>query len=773
MRCGKCNFDNDQGRAFCASCGSELPVECRICGFGNEHAAKYCGGCGASIEQHWRPRVLDAPEIGSMSHETHSTSTAPLGLERRQLTVMFCDIVNSTGLAERVQPETLIKIFAAYRDLCAYAIEELGGTIANFMGDGVLIYFGYPKAQDDSVVQAVRGGRRIIERLKALNLRLELEYGEAIQLRIGIHTGLVIAGDFQGEQTRQGLAVFGNTPNIAARLQTLCEPNQVVVSETTHHLIEGLFRCELLGTRALKGVASPMAIYRVVEPTGVATRLEAAAARGLSPLIGRENELKMLLGAWSLAKQGKRQLVLVEGEPGIGKSRLIRALYDLVATEAHTRNHYACAPYYQNSALRPAINQFELALHIGDGDPNDLRLDKLERFLTELELPVDEIAPLFAALMGMVPGDRYPRLELDPKTRKTKTLEAAVAVAEASQRRQPMLLVVEDAHWIDPSTVELLTLVLDRLAEARLLMVVTYRPEFSPPWPDTDAVIRIVLNRLQDDEGKGLIVSMAEEQSLSPALVDAIRKRAEGIPLFLEELTRAVLESGLDDPGEALIPASLQDLLTARLDRLSTLGRDLVQTASVLGRVFPLDLLVRATSRATIDLEALMAELESANVVYRKATGKDVRYEFRHALIQEAAYGQMLRERRQDQHARIGEVLEAHFPDVANETPEIIAGHYTEAGAVAKAVPLWQQAGDRAARQSANLEAIAHYQKGLSLCAIMGDAKACDRSELALQYRLAGPLIATKGYTSPGTTRKRVRLPKPSHSGSKPATARP
>jgi predicted ATPase/class 3 adenylate cyclase len=715
----------------------------------------------------------------------------PQGLpeaERRQLTVLFCDLVNSTVLAARLDPEEWREVVRAYQATSAEVIQRFGGHIAQYLGDGLLVYCGYPQAHEDDAPRAVRSGIGLVEAMAKLNARLAREHGLRLSIRVGIHTGLVVVGEI-GSGGRHEQLAMGETPNVAARLQGLAAPDTVVISASTFRLVQGLFECRQLGPQTLKGVSTPVPVYQVIRESVTQSRLEVAGPAGLTPLVGREQEVGLLLERWAQVKDGLGQVVWLSGEAGIGKSRLVQVLKDHVAHEPHLRWECRCSPYYQNSAFYPLIDLFQRALRLTSDDAPDDKLRKLEEALALTPSPAmrekDEVrgsdwqpissltpalsqrereerlemVPLFAALLSLPLPERYPALSMPPQRLKQKTMEAVLRVLQALAARQPVLFIVEDLHWGDPSTLELLSLLIDQGPTARILTLLVFRPEFQPPWGFRAHVTPMTLTRLPHQQTEALVERVLGGKGLPAEVRRQIVTKTDGVPLFVEELTKMVLESGLlreqagayelTGPLPSLaIPATLHDSLMARLDRLATV-KEVAQLGATLGRAFPYDLLQAVAPWDEATLQHALARLVEGELLYQRGLPPDATYLFKHALIQEAAYQSVLKSRRQQAHQRIAQVLEERFPDTAQTQPELLAHHFTEAGLNAQAVPYWQRAGQRAVERSANLEAVAHLTKGLEVLAILPDTPERAQQELVLQTTLGPALMVTKGYSAP------------------------
>ena len=707
----------------------------------------------------------EAPPMPVASPPT--TAHAP-DAERRQLTVLFCDLVDSTVLASQLDPEDLREVVRAYQDTCAKVIARFDGHIAQYLGDGLLVYFGYPRAHEDDAQRAVRAGLGMIEAVGQLNTRLAQEHGVQLAVRLGIHTGLVVVGDVGGG-TRQEQLALGETPNLAARLQGIATPNTLVISATTFQLLGGFFACQPLGTPLLKGQAQPLAVYRVLYESMARSRLEAASSAGLTPLVGREQEIGLLQERWAQVKDGSGQVVLLSGEAGIGKSRLVQVLKEQVAAEPQAwLTPCQCSPYHQHSVLYPLIELLErVALGFEREESSPQKLSKLEGFLVQYGLPLAEALPLFAALLSLpLPAD-YASLLVSPEQQKQQTLHALLTILLRIAAQQPVLFVMEDLHWVDPSTLELLNLLVDQGPTARILALFTCRPDFSPPWTGRAHLTQITVNRLPRRQAVEVIRQVAHGKALPSEVVEQIVAKTDGVPLFVEELTKMVLESDLLQEREEryelsgplpplVIPATLHDSLMARLDRLATV-KGLAQLAATLGREFSYALLQAVAPWDEAALHRGLHQLVEAEFLYQQGLPPHATYLFKHALIQDAAYQSLLRSTRQQHHQRIAQVLEARFPETVAAQPELVAHHYTEAGLSAQALPYWQRAGQRAIARYANLEAVAHLSKGLEVLATVPETPERTQHELTLQAALGASLMAVKGFSAPEVERAYTR----------------
>ena len=680
--------------------------------------------------------------------------------ERRQLTVLFCDLVDSTRLANQLDPEELREVVRAYQEACAKVIARYEGHIAQYLGDGLLVYFGYPLAHEDDAQRAVRAGLGMVEALGQLNTRLTQEHGVHLAVRLGIHTGLVVVGEMGGG-TRQEQLALGETPNLAARLQGIAMPNTMVISAATYQLLGGFFACQSLGTPLLRGFAQPLEVYQVLYESMARSRLEAAGSTGLTPLVGREQEVALLLERWAQVKDGFGQVVLLSGEAGIGKSRLVQGLTAHVAAEPQAwLTPCQCSPYYQNTALYPLIDLLErVVLRIAREESPPQKLSKLEGFVVQYGLPLAEVVPLFAALLSLPLTADYAPLTMSPEQQKQQTLQALLTILLRRAAQQPLLFVMEDLHWVDPSTLELLSLLVDQGPTARILVLLTFRPDFPPPWTGCSHLTQVTLPRLPRRQAAEMTGQVAHRKALPPEVVEQVVAKTDGVPLFVEELTKMVLESGLLQECEEryeltgplpplAIPATLHDSLMARLDRLATV-KSLAQLGATLGREFSYSLLQAVSPWGEGTLQRGLQQLVEAEFLYQQGLPPQATYVFKHALIQEAAYQSLLRSTRQRHHQHIAQVLEAQFPELCETQPELLAHHYTEAGLIAQAVPYWQRAGQRAVQRFAHREAIGHLTKGLELLKGLPETPAHTQQELDLQTALAPAWMAAKGYAAP------------------------
>jgi len=702
---------------------------------------------------------------------------------------MFCDLMGSTALSEQLDPEELREVIRAYQETCAAVIERYEGHIAQYLGDGLLVYFGYPTAHEDDAQRAVRAGLEIVEKIRALVVpssapaeehraatvreRVEINRNReggtirlltraalsSLQVRLGIHTGQVVVGEVGTGGKREELAL-GDTPNIAARLQGLAEPDTLLISAATQRLIIGLFDCQDLGRQGLKGVSAPLQVYRVLSESTAQSRLEVDVSTGkLTPLVGRANEVGLILERWTAAQASDGQVLLLSGEPGIGKSRLVQEVKEQVVQQGALCLEFRCSPYYQNSALYPLITHLQRMLHLQRDDTSQAKLEKLQQTLARYHFPQADTLPLLATLLSLPQPEGVPPLTLSPQKQKQKTQEALVAWLVEEAEQHPVYCVWEDLHWADPSTLEFLGLLLDQVPTARLLVLLTTRPEFTPPWSSRTHLTPLSLARLPRTQAGEMIEKITGGKPLPAEVQQQIVNKTDGVPLFVEELTKMVLESRLlreangqyelTGPLPSLaIPTTLHDSLMARLDRLAT-AREVAQMGATLGREFSYELIHAVTPGDEGSLQQALARLVEAEVLYQRGLPPQARYVFKHALIQDAAYQSLLKSRRQQYHQQIAQVLEERFVEISETQPELVAHHYTEAGLVEQAIPYWQRAGQRAAQRSAHVEATSHFIKGLELLNTLPDTFERTQQEFPLQISLGVSLMAIKGYAAP------------------------
>ena len=671
--------------------------------------------------------------------------------ERRQVTVMFSDLVGSTAPSTHVDPEDLREIISSYQKCVAETVHRFGGFVAQFMGDGSLAYFGYPVAHEDDAERAVRAGLELITAVS------DLKAENALQTRVGIATGLVVAGEIKG--SGEDGDVVGETPNLAARLQGIAEPNAVVIAESTRKLLGSLFELKELGARDLKGISGPVRAFAALRPETVESRFEAFHQSGLTGLVGREEELEFLLRRWSKAACGEGQVVLLSGEAGIGKSRLTIALLERLAPEFHTRLRYFCSPHHTNSAFFPIVSQMERAAGLAHGASPKSKLDKLDTLLRQgSSSPQD--AALFAEMLSLPNDGRYPTLELAPQQRRRKTLEALTGQLEALSRSNPVLMIFEDVQWIDPTSLEALDRAVERIKTLPVLLIITYRPEFEARWVGRPHVTVVTLNRLGQREITAMIDSVTGNRSLPERVRQDVVERTDGIPLFIEEMTKAALEAGGEEAAEQMVaaipsssvavPATLHASLMARLDRLGPAKR-VAQIGAAIGREFDHALLAAVAQTPEPELRLALDRLIEAGLLFRQGSAPHATYLFKHALVQDAAYSTLLREPSRQLHARVAQILESQFAEIAEKQPELLARHCTEAGLIANAARQWGKAGQRSINRSALLEAIEQLTRALAQIERLPPTPTLRREQIELQVALINPLMHVKGYAAPET----------------------
>ena len=675
--------------------------------------------------------------------------------ERRQLTVMFVDLVGSTTLSSKLDPEDMREVISDYQNVVASEIARFEGHVSKFMGDGVLAYFGWPRAHEDDAERAVRAGLSLAEKVAGL----KTPDGAPMAARIGVATGLVVVGELVGDEEARERAVVGETPNLAARLQTLAEPGAVVIGAATRRLVGGLFVLSDLGPQRLKGFAEPLAAFRVEGEGDAEGRFEALRGHRLTPLVGREHELAILLERWAWAKEGDGQMVLLSGEPGIGKSRLLRALREQLGDEPHTALSHYCSPYHNNSALYPVIGLLERSAQLERDEPPERQLAKLKALLARSSERPDEAVPLLAALLGVPAGERAAAQMLSPEEQKRQTLHALVDQLAGLAKKQPVLVLYEDVHWADPSTLELLGLVIERIRQLPVLALITLRPEFQPSWTGHAHVTQLALNRLGRRQRVAIIRRLTDGKALPDEVLDEIVAKTDGVPLFVEELAKTVLELGLlTDAGDRYvlsrplpplaIPATLHDSLMARLDRLAPV-KEVAQVAACIGREFDYPLLAAVSPVPEPELSAALDRLVAAELVFARSEPPEGGYAFKHALVGDAAHESLLKSWRRELHARIVAALEERFEAKMEAEPEVLAQHCTEAGLVERAIDYWQRAGERSIKRSANPEAVAHFHRALDMLEALPDREARAEQELRLLLAFGPALTMTRSSGAP------------------------
>ncbi len=659
--------------------------------------------------------------------------------ERRQLTVMFCDLVGSTPLSRQLDPEILRDVMRRYNNAVASSVIAYGGHVAKFLGDGVLAYFGWPRAYEDQAERAVRAAIDAIEGVEAL----QLDAGEHLQARIGIATGEVVVGDLLGDSVTEKEAVIGETPNLAARLQGLANAGKIVIGASTRSLLGTTFELEDIGCFELKGFDEPVPAWRVVGEAEVESRFEAAHGGSLTNLIGREHERGLIRAGWSGAVSGEGRVMLLSGEAGIGKSRMVEEFRAELPDKSYYSFHFQCSPHHINSTFHPVVQRLRSGAGFLAADDGETKLDKMEAYLSRRGAKVADVAPVIATLLSLPAEARYGTLDLSPQQLKNRAIEILIGHMIAQSARQPVLCVVEDAHWADPSTTELIGEIMSRIADHPVYVLITYRPDLTPPWPDLSHVSQLKLNRL----GRGQAAEIAEAVAgpeLLDALVQQIVIRSDGVPLFIEELAKAALEtvsSGGGSTIEEIIPPTLQSSLIARLDRLET-AKETAQTAAIIGREFPYDLLSKLTDRREEELRADLDRLVISGMVNRQGRPPTATYTFKHALLQDAAYSTILRRERQRLHAKIVGVLEDQTGSNAIERADSLAHHALHAELWDKAFSYLHLAGVKAMDRAGLREAVAHFEHALKVAEKRPETKHSLEQNIDLRFELRNALWA-------------------------------
>ena len=745
MKCPACHHNNPNKAVFCMKCGKKLQKECIHCGAELPEDAQFCIKCGKKLTPNG-PLVDDAQE------------EIDFNAERRQLTVMFCDLVDSTVLSGKLDPEDLREVIRRYQEICDKIIRRFGGYIAQYLGDGILIYFGYPQAHEDDAQRAVRAGLAIVEAVSHMNPSFQEQWKFELSVRIGIHTGLVVTGEVGEGSTRERLAI-GETPNIAARLQGEAKPNTVLVSAATYRLISGFFACHELENLALKGFPKPIDACEIDHLSTAKNRLD-PLTKVLTPIVGREQERNLLFERWQWVEEGMGQVIHLYGDAGIGKSRLVKVLEEHVAQDPQAwLTPCQCSAYHQNSAFYPVIDLLErFVLQSEPGDVQKDKFDRLEGFLVQYGYDLTEVVPVFCNLLSVPFGEKYSTSTLSPERQKILIFETMLDVLRKIASRQPLLLVIEDLHWADPTTLEFINLLVDQIATTPIFALFTFRPNFEPPWGPRAYHTTLLVQRLTRKKSIDIVQHIAGSKPLPSEVLEQILTKADGVPLFVEELTKMVLESGLliEEAKEYTlagkvfpleIPMTLQDSLMARLDRLSS-AKELAQLCSILGREFTFEMLLAIQPHQKKMLQQGLKQLVESELLYQRGVFPRATFIFKHALIQETAYQSMLKNTRRRYHRKIAEVLVGQFSELATAQPEVIAHHYSEAGLTMEAVSYWQQAGQHAAESFANKEAIAHFTKALELLKDQPENPEHTRQELMLHLAMGPPLSTLKGFAA-------------------------
>ena len=730
MLCSKCGSENPTGRKFCSECGARLLIHCPQCNADNAPSAKFCGECGAPF----------GSSSGTPVSETGPVQRSDVSGERRHLTVLFCDLVGSTAIAAQLDPEEWRETVAGYHRIATEAITRFDGHVAKYLGDGVMAYFGYPQAHDNDAERAARAGLAILDAISDLN---QQPAHAKLIARVGIDSGLVVIGKGAG----QDADVFGDTPNIAARVEAAAEPGTVAITDATHRLVSGLFVIEDLGAQTLKGIERPLQLYRVIRQSGMRGRFEvAAAAGGLTPFVGREDELRSLTSRWERVLDGEGQVALIIGEAGIGKSRLLQRFHEQIVGTPHTWIEAGAGAFFQNTPFYPVTEMLRQGLFAGGNGPPDA-IAQLAGVLTHVGLKPAEAIPLIAPLMNLALSAEYPPSTLSPEQQRRRLLATLVEWALGLARAQPLVIAIEDLHWVDPSTLQLIQLLVEQGATARLLLLYTARPEFHAPWPLRAHHTQINLNRLSARNVRTMVAQVAASKAMSDETIAAVVERTSGVPLFVEELTRAVLESGNARTGRE-IPATLHDSLMARLDRLGP-AKEVIQVGAVIGSEFSYELLHAVHPIAERELLGALRKLADAELLYVRGIAPDATYQFKHALIRDAAYEALLKSRRKELHWLVARTIDEKFTALKEAHPEVLARHWTEAGIIDPAITEWTRAGKAAESRNAFEEALESYQQAVSLTTLLPESTERDVRELELRQSAYIVLRLTRGFSAP------------------------
>lgn len=749
MQCSSCQFTVQEGSKFCGECGASLTRICPSCNNSNPAGASFCSECGTGLVTGKAKSEAVAP-----TRETEVSSRQPHA-EKRQITVMFCDMVGSSALSTQLDPEKYREVVGTFLSCCATEIKRLDGMVASYLGDGILAYFGYPTAHEDDAERAVRAGLAILDAVKKLNSASSV----TSQVRVGIASGVVVIGDLVREGVTQRDAVIGETTNLASRLQTLAEPDTLVISSSTYELVGALFDYRDLDYQTVKGFAEPVHARQVLRLSDVANRFEARNLKSISRILGRDEEIELMVRRWEQAKAGHGRMVLVTGEAGIGKSRIGRAMEEHLQNHDHICLNYYCSSFHRDSALHPIIGQLTKVAGITHNDNVDEKQHKLRNFLEPLSLDLASDMPLYASMLSIPHSDQYPMSDLTPQQLKSRILAALITNLKRLAEQKPVLMVFEDLHWIDATSLELLTLAIDQVPDARLLLIATARPEFIPLWPRHSHISEISLGRLDNTKATALVTSVSKSTRLAKEVIEQIVERADGIPLYIEELTKTVLESGLlvQEKGKhrlsgavtaVAIPPTLHASLIARLDRLSS-AKNIAQIGAAIGRQFTHSLIATVADASKELLQDALDRLVDAELIFIRTITPEIVYEFNHALVHDAIYASLVASRRQHLHGRIAAGLEENFPELVANEPETLARHFTEAGVTDRAIELWQRAGERALSRCENKEALGHLRLALGQLLTLAEAPERDNREFQLQLALGAALMVAQGQSTP------------------------
>ena len=745
MKCSNCNFLLPDNAKFCAGCGSPFETTCDTCHATLLPDACFCHTCGTAIDSNKN----DSPDV---SRDVTRLQTLP---ERRQLTVMFCDLVGSSALSEQLDPEDLRRVIRTYQQTCGEVIDRYSGYVSRYMGDGILVFFGYPQAHEDAPVRAVLAGLDIIQAIKSLELNLN-EQSIKLAVRIGISTGLVVAGDLIGEGSSEEKAVVGETPNIAARLQSLAQPNSILIHQTTADLCRNVIKLKSLGEKLLKGFTAAINIYEVEGVLDKTARFDKQFRPTALPLVGRDAEMDLLLNNWEKCQQENMRIILISSDPGYGKSRLIESFRKRIAQNTFEHLLFFCSPFHINSPLFAITDQIRKITLIDKIDDIETQLSKIEALMTSLDIELSHSVPLISDMLLIPYESRFQPQNWSAFEHKQKTLGLLVEICHIMSQQSPLLIVLEDAHWIDPTSLDLVNLLIQQLEQDKILLLISYRSEYHAQWEQLSSAIHLKLNRLTRNECQTLVTHIAGGKELPENVLQRIINKTDGVPLFIEEFTRTLIDSEqlqetpdgfiLNGPlSPSAVPSSLQDSLVSRLDKLSH-AKDLAQIASVIGRTFSSQLLHMACAKHGSEINLALTELLEANIIYRKGIASEELYEFRHALLQDAAYQSLLNTKRKEHHRKIAKTLIEHFADTVKQQPEVLAQHLTECDDIQQATTYWLQSGKKACEQSAPIEAISHLMAGIELIKKLPESLDRDLMELDFFLVLGPALMATRGF---------------------------
>jgi class 3 adenylate cyclase/tetratricopeptide (TPR) repeat protein len=734
MRCPSCKHENRAGRKFCVHCGAGLEPSCPSCGAKAEPREPFCGQCGTELQ---------VSGGGSRVSTNTQHSTPPTPGERRQLTMLFCDLVDSTRLAAGMDAEDWRELVRGYQEAAGRVVERFEGHVAQYLGDGLLVYFGWPKAHEDDVERAVRAALGIVDAVGGLRGE-----GPELAVRVGLHTGPVVVGEMGRGASRETLAM-GDTAHVAARLQGIAEPDTVVITATTQRLVAGLFVVEDRGVQELKGIALPLQLYRVIQASAVRRRTHGAAARAMTPFVGRDDEMRLLLGRWERACESEGQVALVVGEPGIGKSRLVEEFRARIKDDTHLWIECAGDQFFENTPFYAVTQILDQGLGWHGDESREERVIQLERSLELVGMKLGEAVPLIAEMLNLPVPEKYPPLTFAPDQKRKRLLANLATWVFNAARLQPVVIVMEDLHWVDPSTLELQQILVEQAATAPLMLLYTARPEFRAPWPMRAHHAQITLSRLTGRQTRDMVAGVAARAALAKDVIDAVVKRTDGVPLFAEELTRLILEGdGRAVAGE--IPATLHDSLMARLDRLGA-AKEVAQVAAVIGREFSYELLQAVSPIPEDGLQSALEKLADAELIYARGIPPEATYQFKHSLVHDAAYEALLKSRRRDLHRRVAQTITEKFPAVAEAQPETLARHWTYSGDAEPAIAAWKKAGEAAEARRAFREAEEGYRQALAVLKTLPESPERDARELELAGALYRALLITKGYSATET----------------------